>query len=208
MMKVMKMNSIGFISNKGIKPLLVLALLTILASVISDFLGCIFFVITLFTLYVFRDTKRYIYENSDSVLSPVDGKIIAIDSVGENLKIYCKVSLCDNHSVRAPFSGEIKVKKYHKGLNLDPNTLKAKTLNEQIIYKFISYDDHVSLKLKLISGFFNIGIEKCEDKVLSQGDVVSFFIDGLAIISVKNNNNLLVKIGDKISSGQSILYKK
>ena len=66
----------------------------------------------------------------------------------------------------------------------------------------------MSLKLKLISGFFNIGIEKCEEKILSQGDNVSFFIDGIAIITVNNDNDLLVNIGDKISSGQSVLYKK
>jgi len=202
------MNSIGFISNKGIKPIAILVVLTIITSFISDFLGSVFFFVTLFVVYVFRDSKRYIYENSDSVLSPIDGKIIAIDRVNDDFKIYCKVSLCDNHTVRAPFSGEIKVKKYHKGLNLDPNTLKAKILNEQITYKFISYDKKVNLKLKLLSGFFNISIEKYENKVLSQGDAVSFFIDGIAIITVSNKNELLVKLGDKISSGQSILYKK
>ena len=202
------MNNIGFISDKGIKPLLVLVVATIVFSLVSDFLGCVFFIITLFTLYVFRDTKRYIYENTDSVLSPVDGKVIAIDRIGDDVKIYCKVSLCDNHTVRAPFNSEIKIKKYHKGLNLNPQTLKAKSLNEQIVYQFISLDKQMSLKLKLISGFFNIGIEKCEEKILSQGDNVSFFIDGIAIITVNNDNDLLVNIGDKISSGQSVLYKK
>lgn len=202
------MNSINFISNRGIKPIAVLVVLTIIFSIISDFLGGVFFLITLFSLYVFRDTKKYIFENSDSILSPVDGKIIAIDKVEDKVKIYCKVSLCDNHTVRAPFNGEIKVKKYHKGLNLNPNTLKAKTLNEQISYKFISEDKKENLKLLLVSGIFNIGIEKTENKTLAQGDSVSFFVDGIAVITVNKENDLVVKIGDKLSSGQSILYKK
>jgi phosphatidylserine decarboxylase len=210
MMKVKEkmMNSISFISNRGIKPLLVLIVLTLLATVFCDFLSGVFLVLTIFAVYVFRDTKRYIYENTQSVLSPVDGKIIAIDKVDDKYKIYCKVSLLDSHTVRAPFAGELKVKKYHTGLNLNPNTLKAKTLNEQIIYKFYSEDKKATLKLKLISGFFNIGIEKNEEKTLLQGDEVSFFIDGTAIISVKEDNELLVSLGDKISSGQTILYKK
>jgi len=202
------MNSISFISNRGVKPIIVLITLTIIFSIISDFFGGLFFLITLFSLYVFRDTKRYIFENSDSVLSPIDGKVIAIDRVDDKVKVYCKVSLWDNHTVRAPFSGEVKVKKYHKGLNLDPNTVKAKTLNEQISYKFISDNKKEYLKLKLISGFFNIGIEKTENKTLLQGDAISFFIDGIAVITVSKESNLLVQIGDKISSGQSILYKK
>lgn len=202
------MNSISFISNRGVKPIIVLITLTIIFSIISDFFGGLFFLLTLFSFYVFRDTKRYIFENSDSVLSPVDGKVIAIDKVDDKVKVYCKVSLCDNHTVRAPFSGEVKVKKYHKGLNLDPNTLKAKTLNEQISYKFISDNKKEYLKLKLISGFFNIGIEKTENKTLLQGDAITFFIDGIAVITVSKESELLVQIGDKISSGQSILYKK
>jgi phosphatidylserine decarboxylase len=202
------MNNLGFISNRAIKPVGILVIVTILLSFISDFLGGLFFLITLFALYIFRDTKKYIYENSESILSPVDGKIIAIDKVDNKFKIYCRVSLCDEHTVRAPFNSEVKVKKYQKGLNLDPNTPKAKILNEQITYKFTSEDKQMSLKLKLISGFFNIGIEKCENITLSQGESISFFIDGIAIISVKDDNKLLVEIGEKISSGQSILYKK
>jgi len=208
MMKVIKMNNIGFISSKGIKPIITLLVLTIIASLISDFLGAIFVLATLFTLYVFRDLQRYIYENSDSVLSPVDGKIIAVDKTDDKLKIHCKVSLCNNHAIRAPFSGEVKVEKYHKGLNLDTSTLKAKSLNEQITYKFDSDDRKTSLRLKLLSGLCNIDIEKMEDTNISQGEEVSFFIDGIAIITIKDDCELLVNIGDKILSGQTILYKK
>jgi len=198
----------GFISSKGIKPIAILIVLTILFSFISDFLGALFVLLTLFSLYVFRDLPKYIYENSESVLSLVDGKVIAIDKIDNKLKVYCKVSLCDNHAIRAPFIGDVKVEKFHKGLNLDPNTLKARYLNEQIAYRFHSEDNKTSLKLELLSGICNIGIEKIEDESITQGDKISFFIDGIAIITIKDTNKLLVNIGDKISSGQSILYKK
>lgn len=201
-------NSISFISNRGTKPILILIVLTMISMLISDFLGDLCALLTLFSFYVFRDIKRYIYENKESILSPIDGKIIAIDKIGDKIKIYCKVSLLDTHIIRAPFCGELKVEKYHKGLNLDPNTLKSKILNEQITYKFISDDQKINLQLKLLSGFCNIGIEKNKDKKISQGDDLSFFIDGMAIITVKKETKLLVNRGDKLSSGQSILYKK
>lgn len=202
------MNSFSFISSRGIKPILGLVVLTLIFSMFCDFLGGVFLILTLFSLYVFRDTKRYIYENTQSVLSPVDGKIVAIDKVDGKYKIYCKVSLLDNHNIRAPFDGEFKIKKYQKGLNLNPDTLKAKTLNEQIICKFYSDDKEATLKLKLISGFFNIGIEKLEDKAIAQGEEMMFFIDGVAVITIKDDIELSVSIGDKLISGQSLLYKK
>jgi hypothetical protein len=202
------MNKVGFISDKGIKPIVVLIVLTIIASLVSDILGAICTLITLAALYVFKDVQKYIYENSDSVLSPINGKIVAIDKIDGKLKIYCKISLWDDHVIRSPFLGELKVKKYYKGLNLNPNTLKAKSLNEQIIYKFHSDDQKTSLKLKLLSGICNVSIDKIEDIKLSQGERVSFFIDGIAIITIKEECDLLVNIGDKVSSGQSILYKK
>lgn len=198
----------NFISKKGIQPIAILVFLTILASFFSDFLGTIFLLLTLFSLYVFRDVPKYIYENKESILSPVDGEIIAIDKINDKVKIYCRVSLFDDHTLRAPFTGDVKVQKFHKGLHLNPNSLKAKSLNEQIVYRFYSEDNKISIKLKLLSGFFNIAMEKIEDKCISQGDKLSFFVDGIAIITLKNNSNLLVNLGDKLSSGQSILYKK
>ncbi len=203
------MNNIGFISKKGLKPLLFLiGLALVLTFFISDFLGNVAIVLVLVTVYIFRDTKRYIFENSTSVLAPVDGKILAIDTVDDKYKIYCKVGLFDNHLVRAPFDSELKVKKYQKGLNLNPNTVKAKALNEQATYKFTSEEDQTVLKLKLISGLCNIGIDEVENKNVSQGEELVYFLDGIAIITVKKENKLLVSFGEKLLCGQTILYKK
>lgn len=201
------MNSINFISNRGIKPILGLVVLSLVASLFCDFLSGVFIVLALFALYVFRDTKRYIYENTQSVLSPIDGKVVAIDKKDGKTKVYCKVSLFDNHTVRAPFSGELIVEKYQKGLNLNPDILKAQTLNEQIICNFETDDKSTTLNLKLISGFFNVDIEKLDSKNILQGDEILFFIDGMAVVTVDDNLDLLVNIGDKLVSGQSILYK-
>ena len=43
---------------------------------------------------------------------------------------------------------------------------------------------------------------------VSQGDKISVFLDGLVIITVAKENELMVNIGDKLTSGQTILFKK
>ena len=153
-------------------------------------------------MFIYRNPSRHIFENSKSILSPIDGKIIAIDCVDGKQKIYCKVNLCNNHILRAPQSGNFKIKKYHHGLNLNPNSYKANILNEQITIKF------KNLKLKLISGICNQTIEYSEKTEAMQGENIGLFLDGIAIMTVKENFSLMIDIGDKVTAGQTIIFKK
>ena len=117
-------------------------------------------------------------------------------------KVYCKVGLLDNHIVRAPLSTTMKIKKYKRGLNLNVNSYKASLYNEQVVLKF---DD---IKVKLISGLCNIKIKRMYESNVSQGDKISVFIDGLVIITISDGIDLLIKIGDKLTAGQTILFKQ
>jgi phosphatidylserine decarboxylase len=197
----MKLNSL--ILKEGFKNIaIVFTIAFFLKLFISDCLGVITLLIGIFLLFVYRDTSRHIFKNTQSVLAPVDSKIIAIDKVNGKMKIYCKVNLLDNHILRAPIDADMKVKKYRHGLNLNPNSYKASLYNEQVVLKF---DD---MKVKLISGLYNNKIKRIHDKTISQGDKVTLFIDGIVVITLKDEFDLLVKIGDNLTSGQTILFKK
>ena len=143
-----------------------------------------------------------IFKNKNSILSPIDGKITAIDIVNGKRKIYCKVTPCNTHVVRAPSDTNIKIKNQKNGINLNPNSYKATILNEQITFKLSN------MKLKLISGICNTKIEYTENTTAEQGEPIAIFIDGLAIITLKENINIDLKIGDKLTAGQSILFTK
>jgi phosphatidylserine decarboxylase len=195
------MNS--FINPQGIKPVTVLALLTFISYLIfSDTLTNILFFITLFVVFIYRDTSdRKIFTNTQNVLAPVDGKVFAIDFVDDKQKIYINTNLCQGHNVKAPNDGEYKIKKYKHGLNLNPNSFKGSLLNEQITVKFNHF------KLKLISGICNAKIDFDLDKNATQGESIGLFLQGNAIITVKKDHKLLVNIGEKLVGGQSVLFR-
>jgi len=169
---------------------------------ISDCLGYIAITIGLVLLFIYRDTYKHIFKNTQSVLAPIDCTVTAIDNVNGKHKIYCKVSLCNNHVFRAPIDGDVKVKKYRRGLNLNPNSYKASLYNEQIVLKFSD------IKMKLISGLCNHKMKRIKESSVSQGDKISVFLDGLVIITVPKENELKINVGDKLTSGQSILFTK
>lgn len=202
------MNSISFISKYGFKPILI-ALVLAFVSYIADFeiLENFFILLTLGLIYIYRDTTRHIFENNQSVLSPIDGKVIAIDTIDNKTQIYVKVNLCSNHNLRAPFNGTFEIANLRHGTNLDPLTPKAKLLNEKADLEFTADNNQKTLlKLQLISGFCNPKIELNEGmEQVTQGKKIGFFIDGLAIISL--DEKPLVNIGDKLKAGQSILCK-
>ena len=200
--KINQMFNSDIILKQGYKPLVLLLILSIvLALFISSFLSNIVLLLILFTLFIYRNPSRHIFENSTSILSPIDAKVIAIDYINGKQKIYCKVNLCNNHIVRAPQSGTIKINKYQHGLNLNPNSYKASILNEQIVIKFNN------LKLKLISGVCNHTIEYIDKSDIKQGGKIGLFLEGIAIITLKTSLPLMVKIGDKITAGQTIIFK-
>jgi phosphatidylserine decarboxylase len=151
---------------------------------------------------MYRNNYRHVFSNTQNVLAPIDGTITAIDNTNGKYKIYCKVGLLNNHVLRAPIDAELKIKKFKHGLNLNPNTYKASLYNEQIVLKF---DD---IKLKIISGLCNSKMKRPKETNVSQGDKIGVFIDGIVIITVSSKNNLLVNIGDKVTSAQTVLFKK
>jgi len=196
----MKKNKL--ILEEGYKKVVMTFLISIaLLLFISDFLGYIGLTLSIIILYIYRAGYRHIFKNTQSVLAPIDSTITAIDEKNGKYKIYCKVGLSDNHLFRAPIDSEMIVKKYRRGLNLNPHTYKASLYNEQIVLKFND------LKIKLISGLFNHKMKRIKEGNIEQGDKVSVFLDGLVIITIPKNNKLLVKIDDKLISGQTVLYK-
>jgi len=196
----MKKNKL--ILEDGYKKIIITFLISIgMLLFISDCLGSIGIILGIILLYIYRSGYRHIFKNTQSVLAPIDSTITAIDEINGKYKIYCKVGLGNNHILRAPMDADVKVKKHKRGLNLNPSTYKASLYNEQIVLKF------QDLKIKLISGLCNHKMKRIKESSIEQGDKVSVFLDGLVIISIPKNNKLLVQLGDKLTSGQTILYK-
>jgi len=195
------MNNLSIVAKEGWKIIAISFGVSIVLRIIDfDFLGNMGLLFTLFLVFVYRNPERSVYSNENEILSPIDGRVSAIDFCNGKMKIYIDVSLCDTHILRAPVDGKFSIDSFNHGLNLNPISFKAKKLNEQMVLKF----SH--LKLKLLSGVCNNKIKVYEsNKELKKGDRFGLFLHGIAEIDFDDEVSPSVQIGDKIKAANTII---
>lgn len=92
---------------------------------------------TLFVLQFFRDPARVPPADVDAVMSPADGRIVAVERTTDPylkrdaLKISVFMNVFNVHSNRSPVDGEIKGRWYNPGAFLNAAVDKASTDNER-----------------------------------------------------------------------------
>jgi phosphatidylserine decarboxylase len=96
-----------------------------------------FWIIAVFVLQFFRDSVRTIPEKLNAVLSPADGRIVAVEKTQdayagrEALKISVFMNVFNVHSNRAPVDGKIQNAQYFPGRFLTADLDKASIENER-----------------------------------------------------------------------------
>lgn len=93
--------------------------------------------ITLFILQFFRDPAREVPDDPQAVLSPADGRIVAVEKVRDPylerdaLKISVFMNVFNVHSNRSPVDGTVRQRWYHAGSFLNAALDKASLENER-----------------------------------------------------------------------------
>jgi phosphatidylserine decarboxylase len=96
-----------------------------------------FWLATIFILQFFRDPPREIPDDPQAVLSPADGRIVAVEKVRdpylgrEALKISVFMNVFNVHSNRSPVDGAVRQRWYHAGTFLNAALDKASLENER-----------------------------------------------------------------------------
>ncbi|MCX8086679.1 MAG: phosphatidylserine decarboxylase [Rhodocyclaceae bacterium] len=96
-----------------------------------------FWLIALFVLQFFRDPPREVPGDAKSVLSPADGRIVAVEPAHdpwldrEALKVSVFMNVFNVHSNRSPVDGEVMQRWYHPGKFLNADLDKASIENER-----------------------------------------------------------------------------
>ena len=96
-----------------------------------------FWAATLFVLQFFRDPPRAIPDDPQAVLSPADGRIVAVEKARDPylerdaLKISVFMNVFNVHSNRSPVDGTISRRWYHAGSFLNAALDKASLENER-----------------------------------------------------------------------------
>ena len=179
-------------------------------------LGLLF---ALFTLWFFRDPDRTIppeaIADESIVISPADGKIVQMEVEyeshylkGESKRISIFLSPIDVHVNRTPVSGVVEFYEYIPGDYLVAYHPKASEKNEH---------SRIGVKNKYGKVFYKqiVGLVArrivCELKVgdtIQVGDKIGMMKFGSRMdIAMEPDAEILVKIGDKVVAGETIIAK-
>jgi phosphatidylserine decarboxylase len=109
----------------------------ILVTLWSPPVSIIFWIIALFVLQFFRDPPRMAPDSAAAVLSPADGRVVAVETVRDPyadrdaLKISVFMNVFNVHSNRAPVDGQVMDVQYFPGKFFNAALDKASLENER-----------------------------------------------------------------------------
>ena len=125
------------IAREGWPFLAGIVAISILFTFWSPAASIVFWILSLFVLQFFRDPARLAPDGANNVLSPADGRIVAVEEVEDiyagrrALKISVFMNVFNVHSNRAPVNGSVESVTYFPGKFLNAALDKASLENER-----------------------------------------------------------------------------
>ena len=205
------------IHKEGYKFLAISILTTFVVLFFSKLIGLISIVITVWVYYFFRDPDRFPINDNSYLVSPADGLITDISerSGPEELRLenttFTKVSVFMNvfncHVNRTPTSGKVEEIYYKPGKFLNASLDKASEENERNYYKIISTKDSEEIILVQIAGLIarRIVCEVEQGQKLNQGERIGMIRFGSRVDIYFKNKKVLVKLGQNVVAGESLI---
>ncbi|MDA9709061.1 phosphatidylserine decarboxylase [Candidatus Pelagibacter sp.] len=207
------------VHNEGYKFLVIFGVITLIFYFISNFLGLVGLVLTIWCYYFFRDPERYPINDEDYLVSPADGVVLQVKETSgpkelnlEN-KTFTKVSVFMNvfdcHVNRTPCSGKVSQILYKPGKFFNASLDKASEDNERNYYK-ITNTNGEDIVVVQIAGLIarRIVCETNEDTDLQQGDRIGMIRFGSRADLYFENYKPLVKVDQKTIAGETLIAKK
>ena len=189
----------------------------IVAVLLSVFGGLILstlaWIIALFVLQFFRDPAREIPQDAGAVLSPADGRIVAVERVNdpyvqrEAIKVSVFMNVFNVHSNRSPVGGTVQQVWYFPGKFVNADLDKASTENERnaVWLKTANGTDITSVQVAGLIARRILCYVKAGD-VLARGQRYGFIRFGSRVdVYLPLDANVKVSIGDRVSATTTIL---
>ena len=205
--------------KEGYRFLAIAAAITFILLLISNFLGIVSLILTVWIFYFLRDPDRFSINDENYLISPADGVVSQITEVngpkelGLENKKFTRVSIFMNvfdcHVNRVPTSGKIEKIFYKPGSYLNASLDKASEENERNYIKInnITGDEIVIVQ---IAGLIarRIVCEVKESSETKQGDRFGIIRFGSRVDLYFENYQLLVKKNQKTIGGETLIAKK
>ena len=205
--------------KEGYRFLAAAAVITFILLLISNFLGTLSFILTIWVFYFFRDPERFPINDENYLVSPADGVISQITEVngpielGLENKKFTRVSIFMNifncHVNRVPCTGNIDKIFYKPGKYINASLDKASEENERNYVK-INNTSGDELVLVQIAGLIarRIVCDAKEENEIKQGDRFGIIRFGSRVDIYFENYQLMVKKNQKTIGGETIIAKK
>ena len=168
-------------------------------------------------LQFFRNPKRATNLNENTIIAPVDGKVVVIEEVEEpeyfkdkRLQVSIFMSPINVHVTRYAMSGVVKYSKYHPGKYLVAWHPKASTENERTtivldnkVFGEVLYRQIAGALAKRIVNYAKEGTE------VIQGADAGFIKFGSRVdLYLPIGTKLTIKLGDVVKGGTQVVAKK
>ncbi len=167
----------------------------------------------LFVLQFFRDPPRSIPGDERTVVSPADGRIVAVESARDPflerpaLKVSVFMSVFNVHSNRSPVDGEVRQAWYHAGKFFNAALDKASLENERnaLWLKTATGADVTCVQIAGLIARRILCYVKPGDK-LARGERFGFIRFGSRVdVYLPPSASVKAALGDKVRGGSSIL---
>lgn len=179
---------------------------------ISRFIGVLFVLAALFSIYFFRDGKRTIPVTSD-ILSPGDGRVLEVSDVdgegfgrGKVVRIF--LSVLDGHVQRAPVAGRVTQTHYRPGSFLDARNPRAPFENESNSIDIASVYGRVMVRQ--IAGLIARRI-LCwvrQDDSVELGERIGLIRFGSQVdLYLPKELDIVVKEGQRVRAGETVIAR-
>ena len=167
----------------------------------------------IFCVQFFRDPARVVPQGPKDVLSPADGRIVAIEPVRdpwrncEALKISVFMNVFNVHSNRSPVDGDVVQRWYHPGAFVNAALAKASVENERNALHIRTKDGHditcvqvAGLVARRILCYVVAGMP------LARGQRYGFIRFGSRVdLYLPTDSRVRVTIGDKVQATCTVL---
>ena len=170
-------------------------------------------IIALFVLQFFRDPPREVPGDAKTVVSPADGRIVAVEKARDPylerdaIKVSVFMNVFNVHSNRAPVDGEVKQVWYNAGSFVNAALDKASTENERNAL-WIRADAGAEVVSVQVAGLIARRIlcyVKAGDR-LERGQRYGFIRFGSRVdLYLPPNTRIKAALGDKVYAASTIL---
>jgi len=204
--------------KEGYRFLAIAAVITFILLLISNFLGLISFILTIWVYYFFRDPDRFPINDKDYLISPADGIISQIidtagpKELGLESKKFIRVSIFMNvfncHVNRISAAGKISQIFYKPGKYFNASLDKASEENERNFIKMI-LPNGSNIALVQIAGLVarRIVCEIKENEEVDQGQKFGIIRFGSRVDLYFENYKILVKKNQQTIAGETLIAK-